>query len=72
MLLGIWSEKDSAGHKILATLGFDDKKASELAKSVGSLSLLYEHSVFSLLSISLLLIRFLLDSGQQRSCHELK
>lgn len=33
MLLGIWSEKDSAGHKILASLGFDDAKASELAKS---------------------------------------
>ncbi|XP_020274647.1 ATP-dependent Clp protease ATP-binding subunit CLPT1, chloroplastic-like [Asparagus officinalis] len=33
MLLGIWSEKDSAGHKILATLGFDDAKASELAKN---------------------------------------
>lgn len=34
LLLGIWSEKDSAGHKILASLGFDDEKASELAKSV--------------------------------------
>ncbi|KAK8945448.1 Clp protease-related protein [Platanthera guangdongensis] len=33
MLLGIWSEKDSAGHKILASLGFDDQKASELEKS---------------------------------------
>ncbi|XP_020573937.1 ATP-dependent Clp protease ATP-binding subunit CLPT1, chloroplastic-like [Phalaenopsis equestris] len=32
MLLGIWSEKESAGHKILASLGFDDAKASELAK----------------------------------------
>lgn len=31
MLLGIWSEKDSAGHKIMATLGFDDEKAKELA-----------------------------------------
>ena len=34
MLLGIWSEKESAGHKILATLGFNDEKASELAKSI--------------------------------------
>lgn len=34
LLLGIWSEKESAGHKILASLGFDDEKASELAKSV--------------------------------------
>ncbi|KAK1306531.1 Clp protease-related protein [Acorus calamus] len=33
MLLGIWSEKDSAGHKIMASLGFDDEKAKELAKS---------------------------------------
>lgn len=29
MLLGIWSEKESVGHKILATLGFDDEKAVE-------------------------------------------
>ncbi|KAK9143679.1 hypothetical protein Syun_013079 [Stephania yunnanensis] len=34
LLLGIWSEKESAGHKILAALGFDDTKAAELAKSV--------------------------------------
>ena len=34
LLLGIWSEKDSAGHKILASLGFDDDKANELVKSV--------------------------------------
>lgn len=33
MLLGIWSEKDSAGHKILSSLGFNDEMASELAKS---------------------------------------
>ncbi|KAF3433104.1 hypothetical protein FNV43_RR24206 [Rhamnella rubrinervis] len=32
MLLGIWSEAESAGHKILETLGFDDEKAKELAK----------------------------------------
>ncbi|PON59972.1 Clp, N-terminal [Trema orientale] len=34
LLLGIWSEKESAGHKILASLGFDDEKAKELAKSM--------------------------------------
>lgn len=34
ILLGIWSEKESAGHKILASMGFTDKKAEELAKSV--------------------------------------
>ncbi|KAB2011888.1 hypothetical protein ERO13_D09G045200v2 [Gossypium hirsutum] len=32
LLLGIWSEKESAGHKILATFGFNDEKAKELAK----------------------------------------
>ncbi|KAF7147352.1 hypothetical protein RHSIM_Rhsim03G0171900 [Rhododendron simsii] len=34
LLLGIWSEKDCAGHKILEALGFDDEKAKELAKSM--------------------------------------
>ncbi|XP_041007445.1 ATP-dependent Clp protease ATP-binding subunit CLPT1, chloroplastic [Juglans microcarpa x Juglans regia] len=34
LLLGIWSEKDSAGHKIMASLGFDDEKAKELAKTI--------------------------------------
>ncbi|XP_022141304.1 ATP-dependent Clp protease ATP-binding subunit CLPT1, chloroplastic-like [Momordica charantia] len=33
LLLGIWSE-ESAGRKILATLGFDDEKAKEIEKSV--------------------------------------
>lgn len=37
LLLGIWSEKESAGHKILASLGFNDEKANELAKSVSAL-----------------------------------
>lgn len=34
LLLGIWSEENSAGHKIMASLGFDDEKAKELAKSM--------------------------------------
>ncbi|XP_077235569.1 double Clp-N motif protein [Tasmannia lanceolata] len=34
LLLGIWLEKDSAGHKIMASFGFDDEKAKELAKSI--------------------------------------
>ncbi|KAL5746122.1 hypothetical protein ACOSP7_027268 [Xanthoceras sorbifolium] len=34
LLLGIWSEKESAGHQILATLGFNDEKAKELAESM--------------------------------------
>lgn len=33
LLLGIWSEKESAGHKIMASFGFNDEKAAELAKS---------------------------------------
>ncbi|XP_038877997.1 ATP-dependent Clp protease ATP-binding subunit CLPT1, chloroplastic-like [Benincasa hispida] len=33
LLLGIWSE-ESAGRKILATLGFDDEKAKEIEKTV--------------------------------------
>ncbi|KAK6936350.1 Clp, repeat (R) domain, partial [Dillenia turbinata] len=36
LLLGIWSQKESAGHKILASLGFNDEKAAELTKSVSS------------------------------------
>ncbi|XP_021754007.1 ATP-dependent Clp protease ATP-binding subunit CLPT2, chloroplastic-like [Chenopodium quinoa] len=35
LLLGIWSEEESPGHKILAALGFDDEKANKL-KSIGS------------------------------------
>lgn len=34
LLLGIWLEKESAGYKIMATLGFDDEKAKELEKHV--------------------------------------
>lgn len=34
LLLGIWSQKESAGQQILAGLGFNDEKAKELAKSV--------------------------------------
>ncbi|GMH28077.1 hypothetical protein Nepgr_029920 [Nepenthes gracilis] len=33
LLLGIWAQEESAGHKILATLGFDNDKAKELAES---------------------------------------
>ncbi|KAI4383073.1 hypothetical protein MLD38_008953 [Melastoma candidum] len=34
ILLGVWSEKESAGHKILESMGFTDEKAEELAKSM--------------------------------------
>ncbi|TKY45051.1 Clp protease-related protein [Spatholobus suberectus] len=34
LLLGIWSQKESAGQKILAALGFNDEKAKELTKTI--------------------------------------
>ncbi|XP_021286500.1 ATP-dependent Clp protease ATP-binding subunit CLPT1, chloroplastic [Herrania umbratica] len=34
LLLGIWSEKESAGYMILATLGFNDEKAKDLRKYI--------------------------------------
>ncbi|EOA18373.1 hypothetical protein CARUB_v10006894mg [Capsella rubella] len=34
LLLGIWSQKDSAGHQILEKLGFDEDKAKEVEKSM--------------------------------------
>ncbi|XXG75986.1 hypothetical protein AAC387_Pa08g0437 [Persea americana] len=34
LLLGIWVEKDSPGYEIMASLGFDDEKVQELAKSM--------------------------------------
>ncbi|XP_076951858.1 ATP-dependent Clp protease ATP-binding subunit CLPT2, chloroplastic-like isoform X2 [Bidens hawaiensis] len=30
LLLGVWSQKEGAGYKIMATLGFDDEKAQQL------------------------------------------
>ncbi|AQL08049.1 ATP-dependent Clp protease ATP-binding subunit CLPT1 chloroplastic [Zea mays] len=52
LLLGIWSDKESAGHKILYSLGFDDEKASLLAKTAGeeaamSLREQGEHLIYS-------------------------
>ncbi|KAK3447316.1 hypothetical protein EUGRSUZ_A02874 [Eucalyptus grandis] len=34
LLLGIWFEKESAGHMILSSLGFTEEKADEVAKSM--------------------------------------
>ncbi|KAJ6358398.1 hypothetical protein OIU76_000159 [Salix suchowensis] len=34
ILLGIWSEKESAGRRILETLGFNDDKAKEVIESM--------------------------------------
>ncbi|PNY12639.1 clp protease-related protein chloroplastic-like [Trifolium pratense] len=36
LLLAIWSQEESAGRKILATLGFNDEKAEEIAKTAAS------------------------------------
>lgn len=33
MLIGIWLEVESPGHKIMVTLGFNDEKAKELESS---------------------------------------
>ncbi|XP_057446416.1 ATP-dependent Clp protease ATP-binding subunit CLPT1, chloroplastic-like [Lotus japonicus] len=45
LLLGIWSQKESAGQQILAGLGFNDEKAKELAKSVdGDIDLSYRRT----------------------------
>lgn len=34
IILGIWSEVDSPGHKILSNLGFNDNKAKELESTI--------------------------------------
>lgn len=34
LLLGIWEQKESAGHQIMVGLGFNDEIAKELEKSV--------------------------------------
>ncbi|XP_050225659.1 ATP-dependent Clp protease ATP-binding subunit CLPT1, chloroplastic [Mercurialis annua] len=34
ILLGLWSEVESAGHKVLETLGFNNEKAKELMESM--------------------------------------
>ncbi|WJX71611.1 ATP-dependent Clp protease ATP-binding subunit clpt1, chloroplastic, variant 2 [Trifolium repens] len=36
LLLGIWSQEESAGRKVLAALGFNDEKAEEIAKTAAS------------------------------------
>lgn len=30
LLLGVWYQKEAAGHTIMATLGFNDEKAEQL------------------------------------------
>lgn len=42
ILLGIWSEVESPGHKILATLGFTDEKSKELESFVSASGFLDE------------------------------
>ncbi|BBN69918.1 Double Clp-N motif protein [Prunus dulcis] len=57
LLLGIWSEKESAGHKILASLGFDEEKAKELSKS------LYHENYCKSLELKLNRIQLRFNSG---------
>lgn len=67
LLLGIWSEKDSAGHKIMASLGFVDEKAKELYKSVSSKPGKWKTSVLNI-NIKLFPI---LSADKWRYCFEL-
>ncbi|KAL8539639.1 hypothetical protein ACS0TY_001303 [Phlomoides rotata] len=34
LILGVWAQKEAAGYKIMAGLGFDDEKAKELGKNM--------------------------------------
>lgn len=34
LLLGVWSQKDSAGRQILEALGFNEDKAKQVAEAV--------------------------------------
>lgn len=36
LLLGIWSQEESAGRKVLSALGFNDQKAKEIAETAAS------------------------------------
>lgn len=56
LLLGIWSEKESAGHKILASLGFNDENAKEVAKSVSYKVLVFSFSSFLSLAALILIL----------------
>jgi hypothetical protein len=46
LLLGIWSQEESAGRKVLAALGFNDEKAEEIAKTAVSLKFYHDITVF--------------------------
>lgn len=43
LLLGIWSQEESAGRKVLSALGFNDEKAKEIAKT--SVSFKFYHII---------------------------
>lgn len=58
LLLGVWAQKNSAGHKVLAALGFNDEKAKELENFVSSETFLYNHGAIALLTMSLILFFF--------------
>ncbi|XAR55005.1 hypothetical protein NMG60_11030371 [Bertholletia excelsa] len=42
LLLGVWSERDSPGHKVLAALGFNEEKAKELEALIAKPELVEE------------------------------
>ncbi|GER48014.1 ATP-dependent clp protease [Striga asiatica] len=41
LVLGIWAQKESGGHNVLAALGFNDEKAKELAKTIRFICILH-------------------------------
>ncbi|OIW07872.1 hypothetical protein TanjilG_19973 [Lupinus angustifolius] len=45
ILLGIWSQEESAARSILAALGFNDEKAQELAKIKGDIDLSFKKQI---------------------------
>lgn len=46
LLIGIWSQEESAGRKVLSALGFNDEKAEEIAKTAVSFKIYYNNTVF--------------------------
>lgn len=57
LLLGIWSQEESAGRKILSTLGFNDEKAKEIAKTAVSFKFFYHIIHFVLVTNSSMKIK---------------
>lgn len=46
LLLGIWSQEESAGRKVLSALGFNDQKAKEIAETAVSFKFYRNNTMF--------------------------